>query len=273
MANSYQIMSLLNGLMMDVSDPTGASVGQSGWEVQTWTQDPSGALNQLWTPEPGPTPGYYYLKSNLGGNWVLDAYYGPPKPAPTPAHFLQLYAPHSGPNQLWKFIPVPPGEFSPRGFIQCLASGPNLIDIPNVTRTRGQVLQIWAQDIPTQANQLWALIPKPGYNYDTHTWSIVQAGQGFRITGTGFQAGTPVLASYSYYIGPASAPSFLESGSFFATVDLGEEFVNYTQLTGLNQDPGTLQIAINISAPQLSQTNMLATWDGRSFTIQTLPQP
>jgi hypothetical protein len=265
MANSYRIMSWLNGLVMDVYE----GLAEPRTHVQTYTPNMPISPNQLWTFEPGPesTPGFYYIKSNLGSNLVLDAYESTPQPGLWD-HFLQLYTPNSpaSPNQLWKFVPLSPAAPLPQGFIQSLL--PNLVaDIPHADKNPGTLLQAWPQDSPTSANQLWGLLPYPGYSYDPQISSIIPAGQGFRITGTGLQAGTPVFANYSYYIGPVSDPSSLESGSFITTTDLGGNFVNYTQLSDLNETPGTLQIAIPFSEPGFPH-NILALWNGSTFTIQ-----
>jgi hypothetical protein len=81
------------------------------------------------------------------------------------------------------------------------------------------------------------------------------------------QADLRRTANYSYYIGPVSDPSSLESGSFITTTDLGGNFVNYTQLSDPNETPGTLQIAIPFSEPGFPH-NILALWNGSTFTIQ-----
>jgi hypothetical protein len=176
MANSCRIMSWLNGLVMDVYE----GLAEPRTHVQTYTPNMPISPNQLWTFEPGPesTPGFYYIKSNLGSNLVLDAYESTPQPG-LPPHFLQLYTPNSpaSPNQLWKFVPLSPAAPLPQGFIQSLL--PNLVaDIPHADKNPGTLLQAWPQDSPTSANQLWGLLPYPGYSYDPQISSIIPAGQG-----------------------------------------------------------------------------------------------
>lgn len=263
MANSYRLMTLQYGFMMDVT----GGVAKAGTPVEAWTPNSPPSANQLWTFEPGTdaNPGFFFIKSNLDSNLVLDVTGGVSK-AGTP---LELWTPNSPPsaNQLWKFVPFFPGAPSAQGFIKNLLPPSLVVDVTGGSAaTRGTRLEVWPQDSPTSANQLWFLLAAPGNMYHPRISSIVPEGLGFRITGTGLQAGTSVIANYSYYIN--SAPSFLASGSFIATTDFGGNFVNDSPIDILNESPGTLQIAITLSIPEFTNNYILALWNGSTFTIQ-----
>jgi hypothetical protein len=262
MANSYRLMTLQYGFMMDVT----GGVAEAGTTVEVWTANQPPSANQLWTFEPGPAanPGFFYIKSNLGPNLVLDVTGGVSRAG---TH-LQVWTQNSPPsaNQLWEFAPALPGAPIAEGFIRSLLAPSLVVDVTGGSRaTRGTRLEVWPQNSPTSANQLWFPLAAPGNIYNPQILTIVPAGRGFTITGTGLQAGTPVFATYTFY--EDTDPSNLEQGSFLAMTDFGGNFVNESPITILGESPGVLEIAINISEPGFPH-NILALWDGSKFTIQ-----
>jgi hypothetical protein len=262
MTNSYRLMTLQYGLMMDVT----GGVAQAGTPVEVWTANSPPSANQLWTFEPGPAahPGFFFIKSNLGPNLVLDVTGGVSR-AGTPLEVWTQNSPPSA-NQLWEFAPVLPGAPIAQGFIRSLLAPSLVVDVTGGSRaTRGTRLEVWPQNSPASANQLWFLLAAPGNIYHPQISAIVPEGRGFRITGTGLQAGTPVYANYTFY--EDTDPSYLETGSFIATTDFGGDFVNDSPITILGESPGVLEIAILISEPWFPH-NILALWDGQKFTIQ-----
>lgn len=269
MANRYRLMTAQYAFMMDVW----GEVPLPGTRVITWTQNWPPSANQIWTFDQAPDANsdYFYIRSNLDPYLVLDAT-GGVSMAGTPLQVWTQNCPPSG-NQLWKFVPFLPGAPSAQGFIQSLLAPSLVVDVAGGSRaTRGTCLELWPRNTPAGAHQLWFLLADPDNSYDPKISTIVPAGQGFRITGTGLQAGTPVFAYYSFYID--SDPSNLEQGSFVAVTDFGGNFANDSPITILNESPGRLQIIITLSVPAFSPSsapdfgpNILALWDGSAFTI------
>jgi hypothetical protein len=261
MANLYQFMSLLNGLFIDVA----GGVSKAGTPLGVWTQNKPLSANQLWAFEPGPYPGFFFMKSNLD-NLVVDVAGGVSNPG-TPLGVWTRKVPPSD-NQLWEYVPVTPvGAPTAIGYIvSALRVSPHLVvDIRGANKARGTPLDVWTQNSPASANQLWWVLPAPTNTYNPTISAIVPMGRGFRITGAGLQAASPVFASYSYYV--AGLPSNLEQGSFLCTTDLGGDFVKDSPITILDGSPGVLGIEVNISFPGFSK-GIVAQWDGSKFTIQ-----
>jgi hypothetical protein len=191
MPNSYWLMSAL-GLMMDVT----GGVAAPGTSVEVWTVNSPPSPNQLWTLEPGPYPGYFYIKSNLGPNLVLDITGG----VAVPGTHLQVWtqnSPSTSANQLWQFVSLLGPDFPiGQGHIQSLFPG-LVVDVTGGSSApRGTRLEVWTQNLPPSANQLWSLIPAPT------TISLSIGREEFTVTGSGWVAGTTVqVTSYFSFAG------------------------------------------------------------------------
>jgi len=259
MANSYYFMNLGSGLVMDV---LGAST-TNGTPLDGWSQNSPASPNQLWTFEAGPSgnPGYYYIKSNLGHSLVVDVK-GGGTASGTPLDAWPQNSPASA-NQLWKYEPV--GPVPPQGFIQSLLGDNLVIDLKGEKTAKGTTLDVWPQG-SGKATQLWFLIPEPGNSYSPKVTSIVASGFGFIIKGTGFQAGTQLIATYQF-----SDPSTggFSQGSFATWADFGGNFSDESPIDELTYgSPGTLTVQIFISTPALPGGGIVtANWDGSKFTI------
>jgi len=176
-------------------DVTGG-VANPGTHVEVWTANSPPSPNQLWTFEPGPPayPGFFYIKSNLGPNLVLDITGGVANPG-TPLQVWTQNSPSTSANQLWQFVPSAPGPIAV-GHIQSLFPG-LVVDVTGgdrgLARTRGTRLQVWTQNPPsTSANQLWFPLAAPA------TISLYIGVGEFTFTGSGWVAGTTVQVTSEF---------------------------------------------------------------------------
>jgi hypothetical protein len=259
---SYQLMTLQHGFVMDVA----GAIAEPGTDVIAYTPWPQPRPNQFWTFEGPEGTGSYYIKSEMPHDLVLSATGGT-------GTTLEVSTPQSplAASQLWRFVPAFLG-FPAAGFIQSVVLDPaDLLVTSGTSATPGTNLEVQPQNLLAGASQLWWLLPKHGNQYDPQIPTIVPARLGFTITGTGFQAGTSLFATYELLdINTGQA----ENGSFFAITDFGGNFVSEGTLTNLFIfGPGsTLQINIFLSFPEFPYY-IEATWDGSAFTnIQLVPK-
>lgn len=251
MANRYRLMTIQNGFVMDVA----GAIARPGTGVIAYPPWSPPRNNQLWTFE-AEFGDAYHIRSELpNSDLILQG-------AEDQGTTLEVSTPNSpvSPNQLWKFDPFFPGFPAP-GFIRSVLN-PNLVVTVGRSATPGS-LAVWPQEHPTGANQLWLLLPE-GNTYDPHISPIVPTRGGFTIIGTGFQAGTPVIAVYEFI---DINTGLAENGSFIAITDFGGAFVSGGPITNLHgTNSATLQITINLSVPEFP-TYIEATWNGSTFTI------
>src|SRR6266581_9591562 len=92
MANSFYFLSVSAGLVMDVK---GAS--KTPTSIQLSTQNTPASNGQLWTFESDPS-GYFFIKSNLGSNLVIDVENGAKA---NKGDNLQTNVKNSSDSQLW----------------------------------------------------------------------------------------------------------------------------------------------------------------------------
>lgn len=259
MANSYFFLNLGADLVMDVQ---GAKT-TNGTPLDGWTQKTPASPNQFWTFEPGPAanPGFYFIKSNLGHNLVIDVQ-GGKTASGTPLDVWPQNSPVTA-NQLWKFAPTAP--VPAQGYIQSQLGHNLVIDLKGEKTAKGTLLDVWPQ-ASSKATQLWFLLPASGNTYNPKITSIAVAGQGFAITGTGFQAGTQVMATYQF-TDPSTGGFSL--GSFSAWTDFGGIFTNTSRIDELvSGSPGTLVIQIFFSIPAFPHGGVItAQWNGSQFTL------
>jgi hypothetical protein len=246
----------------------------AGTPLDGYTRNSPPSANQLWTFDPAPESGYFYIRSNLDSNMVVDVRGGLSKPGT----LLEIWPQNtpSTPNQLWRFVPLYSGATPLWGYIHSLLSPNLVVDLTGGNRaTKGTPLIIYPQDTPVSGNQLWLPLPAPGNNYNPYIESIVpipplsEIREGFSLTGAGFQAATSLLGNYVYYLD--NPYTIVATGSFSATTDLAGSFVTTNFLISegawvLDAGPGFIEIYITLSTPGFPNT-IIANWDGTAFTI------
>jgi hypothetical protein len=258
MANSYSLLNFGGGLVIDVQ-----KAATTSGTLDAYTQNSPATDNQLWTFEAGPasSPNSFFIKSKLGHNLAIGVK-GGKAASGTALESLTQISPASN-SQLWKFSPVAP--VPPLGFIQCLLGHSLVIDISGEKTVRGTTLDVWSQGT-SKPTQLWFLIPASGNSYNPKITSIVPAGFGFTITGTGLQAGSQVLANYQF---TDLISGGFSQGTFVAYCDLGGTFVSDSRIDELVYgQAGTLLVQILISSPAFPKSEIItAQWDGSTFKI------
>jgi hypothetical protein len=248
-----------NGLLMDVYRALTAP--KTPLDVYTANTPPNN-INQLWSFEPGPQPGSFFIVSNLGADLAVDIENSNPT-----ARTRVVLNPMSSPpvnSQLWMFEPLLPGAPISPGYFKNLAAPNLVIDVKGgFPAPRGTELIIFSKNHPVSGNQLWFILANRLNVYNPNILPITQAGQGFSIIGTGFQANTVVLATYSYLTDDESS---IEEGSFFALTDLIGTFTADAPLVNLDA-PGVLSVGLIISFPHFPDY-INARWDGNAFIAQ-----
>jgi hypothetical protein len=100
--------------------------------------------------------------------------------------------------------------------------------------------------------------------YNPTIKSIVPAGAGFTITGTGFRAASYVYAQYSFTaLGDTNQTQW---SSFTSSTDFGGIFVQNSEIVGLGATAGNLQITMYLPEAKA----IFAQWTGdpgRMFNI------
>jgi hypothetical protein len=133
--------------------------------------------NQLWWFEAGPAgnPGYFYIRSKLSPDLVVDIT-GGKITAPPPG--LQLWTMNSSAQsawQLWQYVPFV-GQLPIQGYIQSLLAPKHVIDLKGgsgANPTGGTQLIIFPLDTPIGLNQTWVPIPGPQNQYNPLIETIV----------------------------------------------------------------------------------------------------
>jgi hypothetical protein len=267
MANSFRIMSLLNGLVMDVFQGSTSR----GTQIETWTQNSPASANQLWTFEQSDVAGYFFIKSNLGNNLVVDI----KGASTTPATEIETWtqnSPNNEDNQLWTFTSLFPTGAPPpaMGYIQSHLAPNLVIDVFKGNAAKGTPLISFPKNSPESLNQLWFVIPDPNNSYDPQIMAVTMdfegGNMGFRITGTGFQPLTPVLGHCVYSGDLVGGPNDQIPISPIA-IDLGGGFERFTPLIDLRNSTGILTVILPFSFPLLPNGGVTAwRWDESTFT-------
>jgi hypothetical protein len=266
-ANSYFLLSVSADKVIDVQ---GAKTTK-GTPLDIWPEHSPATDGQLWTFEPGQGshPGYFFIKSNLGHNLVIDVQ-GEGK---TEQGAKLQSNPQKSPStnsQLWKLEPIL-SLLPVEGVIRSRLGESLVIDVQGDKTTKGTLLDIWPQG-SGKFNQLWFIIPEPGNSYHPNITAIVPntGGYGFAVTGTGFQPGTQVLANYQF---DDLNTGNHDIGSLLAVTDLGGGFVSDNPAAGLKLgSPGLLTLQVFISFPPLPAGGIVsASWDGTKFSVTGAP--
>jgi hypothetical protein len=255
MVNNYYFLNAASVLAMDVS---GGSTPGTPLAVEP-PNSPVPSPNQLWTFEAGPSssPGSYFIRSNLGHNLVVDVKGG----STTSGTPLQVSPQNSSASQLWKWEHLGLVPITPWGWVQSQLGRNLVVDLEGEKTEQGTLLDVSPQG--SGGTQLWYLIPGPGNTYNPQITSIVEAPAGFIISGTGFQAGTPLVATYRF---ADAVTGNGQQGHFATWADFGGNFSDESQVSGLvGTSNGTLYVQIFISSPPLA--TVTAKWDGSTFTI------
>jgi hypothetical protein len=261
-ANSYFLLSVSADQVIDVQ---GAKTTK-GTPLDIWPQHSPATDGQRWTFEPGQGAhaGYFFIKSNLGDNLVIDV-----EGEGKTENGAKLQSnPQNWPftdSQLWRLEPIVSLGLS-QGVIQSRLGESLVIDVKGAKTTKGTLLDIWPQG-RGKFNQLWFIIPAPGNSYNPNIYPIVPTagGYGFTITGWGFQPGTQVIATYQFN---DLNTGNQDTGHFFAVTDLGGGFVSDNPAAGLRLgSPGSLAAQVFISFPALPAGGVVSwSWDGTQFT-------
>jgi hypothetical protein len=246
-----------------VIDVKGAKTTK-GTPLDIWREHAPATDGQLWTFEPGQGdhPGYFFIKSILGHNLVIDVQ-GEGKTGKSAK--LQSN-PQTWPftdSQLWRFEQ---GSLLQEGAIRSRLGESLVIDVKGAKTKNGTKLDIWPES--GKLNQTWNIIPAPGNSYNPNITAIVPTagGYGFTVTGEGFQPVTNFFANYQFN---DFNTGNLDIGQFSAVTDLGGGFVSDNKAAGLQLgSPGWLTLQVPISSPQLPAAGIVsASWDGTKFTI------
>jgi hypothetical protein len=245
-----------------VIDVKGAKTTKGTW-LDIWPEHSPATDGQLWTFEPGQGahPGYFFIKSILGHNLVIDVQ-GEGK---TEKGAKLQSNPQKWPStdsQLWKL------EISSLISVGAFRSrlGENLvIDVKGDKTTKGTRLDIWPGS--GKLNQEWNILPAPGNSYNPNIYPIPTAGgYGFTITGWGFQPATPVFGNYQFNDFNTGNQ---DTGQLHAVTDLGGGFVSDNNpAVGLKLgNPGSLALQVPYSSPPLPEAGIVSySWDGTQFT-------
>ena len=120
--------------------------------------------------------------------------------AGTPVEVWTANSPPS-PNQLWEFVPVTPGAPIAEGFIRSLLAPNLVVDVTGGSKaTRGTRLEVWPQNNPTSANQIWFPLAAPA------TISLYIGSGEFTFTGSGWVAGTTVQVTSDFIFATGDIP-------------------------------------------------------------------
>jgi hypothetical protein len=253
MANSFFFMSATWGGVFDV---TWASTTPNT-ALQIWAQKTPASNNQLWTFEQAKAdPGYFFIKSELGHNLVIDAV----KKGAT----LQSNPQNSNDSQLWRLGSV---FGAVNGWVTIQSRLDQVIGLAGEKTTKGTQIEIGPlqSDNPTQ---FWFLFPGSSKNsYKPKITAIVPTAGGFTITGADFQPATQVIGRY-LFDDPTTAYGG-DSGAFVATTDLGGGFVSNNPASSLAlTSSGLLGLQIGSFPGLPAGGKVSASWDGTTFTIK-----
>jgi hypothetical protein len=258
MANSYHFLSVSAGLVMDVKKANTTPPA----DIQIYTQHTPAHDNQLWTFEPSSAnPGYFFIKSKLGHNLVIDVNVDVGAAADK-GDKLQTNTQNSNDSQLWRLG----GLIGPIGSwitIESLLGHHFVVDVVGNKTAPKTPLNIWPYG-SAKLNQLWFLVPESTNTYKPSITAVPAPG-GFTITGADFQPGTQAMATYLF-----SDPitGYADSGNFVAGTDFGGGFVSDNPAASLaSTSSGVLAVQVFLSAPPLAAGGVVSwSWDGTKFT-------